>query len=96
MEQISKDEIDQMTELFKAFSDPSRIRIIWLLENDICVSELAEKLNMTQSAVSHQLSVLKVNGLVKKRRAGKQTYYKLADHHVRQVLRIGIEHVKER
>ena len=90
------EEIDQITELFKVLSDPARVRIIWMLNDEICVSELAEKLSMTQSAVSHQLGVLKVNGLVQKRRNGKQMYYKLTDKHVRQVLKIGIEHVSER
>lgn len=92
---MNKEEIDQITELFKALSDPARVRMIWMLNKEICVSELAERLHMTQSAVSHQLSVLKVNGLVKKRRDGKQIYYKLTDYHVRQVLKIGIEHVNE-
>ena len=93
---INREEINQMTGLFKALSDTARIRIILMLNNEICVSELAEKLNMTQSAVSHQLSVLKANGLVEKRRDGKQIYYKLTDNHVTQVLKIGMEHVKER
>ncbi len=93
---INREEINQMTGLFKALSDTARIRIILMLNNEICVSELAEKLNMTQSAVSHQLSVLKANGLVEKRRDGKQIYYKLTDNHVTQVLKIGMEHVNER
>ena len=96
MEEMQQEEIDQITELFKVLSDPARVRMIWMLNEEICVSELAEKLSMTQSAVSHQLGVLKVNGLVQKRREGKQMYYKLIDHHVRQVLKIGMEHVKER
>lgn len=95
MQQMNKEEINQMAELFKTLSDPARVRIIWMLNKEICVSELAEKLNMTQSAVSHQLSVLKVNGLVKKRRDGKQMYYRLTDNHVRQVLEIGIEHIND-
>lgn len=96
MEKIQQEEIDQMTELFKVLSDPARVRIIWMLYEEICVSELAEKLRMTQSAVSHQLGVLKVNGIVQKRRAGKQMYYKLTDNHVKQMLKIGMEHVNER
>lgn len=82
--------------MFKVLSDSARIRMIWMLNKEICVSELAEKLSMIQSAVSHQLGVLKVNGLVKKRREGKQMYYKLKNNYVRQVLKIGMEHVNER
>lgn len=92
-QQIKEDEIEQLTGLFKILGDTTRLKMIWLLDSEICVSELAKKLEMEQSAVSHQLSILKAGGLVDKRRDGKQVYYKLVDAHVRQVLKVGMENV---
>ena len=80
-----------MTELL---GDPTRIRLLCLLmEGDACVSDLASQLGMTISAVSHQLSLLKANKLVKHRRSGKMIFYTLVDDHVRMVLETGTEHV---
>ncbi len=87
---------DQLADLFKVFGDSSRIRILYrLLENEYCVQDLAENLAMTQSAVSHQLKVLKMSKLVKNRRDGKQIYYSLADDHVSTILAMGKEHLEE-
>ena len=85
-----------LAELFKIFGDSTRIRILYVLfEAEVCVCDLAEALNMTQSAVSHQLKVLKLAKLIKSRRDGKSIYYSLADEHVRTIIAMGIEHIEE-
>jgi ArsR family transcriptional regulator len=85
-----------LAELFKVFGDSSRIKILFaLFSNEICVCDLAESLGMTQSAVSHQLKILKTAGLVKARRDGKQMIYSLADDHVRTIMGQGKEHIEE-
>ncbi len=85
-----------LADLFKVFGDRSRIRILYkLLEDEYCVQDLADSLSMTQSAVSHQLKVLKMSKLVKNRRDGKQMYYSLADDHVSTILSMGKEHLQE-
>lgn len=85
-----------LAELFKVFGDSTRIRILFVLfESEVCVCDLAEALNMTQSAVSHQLKVLKQAKLVKNRRDGKSIFYSLADDHVRTIIDQGMNHVEE-
>lgn len=85
-----------VAELFKVFGDVTRIRILFLLlENEMCVCDIALILNMQQSAISHQLRVLKQARLVKYRREGKTVFYSLADSHVKTMLSQGIEHVTE-
>ena len=85
-----------LADVFKVFGDSSRIKILFaLFSNEICVCDLAESLNMTQSAVSHQLKILKTAGLVKARRDGKQMIYSLADDHVRTIMGQGKEHIEE-
>lgn len=92
----SEDKLYDLAELFKAFGDSTRIRILFaLFEADICVCDLAESLNMTQSAISHQLRLLKQAGLVNGRREGKQIIYYLADDHVRTIISMGMEHINE-
>lgn len=87
---------DDLADLFKVFGDSSRIRILYkLLEDEYCVQYLADALDMTQSAVSHQLKILKMNKLVKSRREGRQIYYSLADDHVSTILSMGKEHISE-
>lgn len=89
-------ELDALAELFKVFGDPTRIRILFVLfEAEVCVCDLARALNMTQSAVSHQLRILKQSCLVKNRREGKSVFYSLADDHVRTVIAQGREHILE-
>ena len=89
-------ELYDLAELFKVFGDSTRIRILYVLsENEECVGNIAQILNMTQSAISHQLRILKQNKLVKVRRDGKQIYYSLADDHVRVILAMGKEHIEE-
>ena len=85
-----------LAELFKVFGDSTRIRILYVLsEAEVCVGDIAQILNMTQSAISHQLRILKQNKLVKVRREGKQIYYSLADDHVRGIIAMGREHIEE-
>lgn len=86
----------RVAELFKVFGDPTRIRILHALtENELCVQEIADSLSMTQSAISHQLRILKQSALVKFRRDGKTIYYSLADEHVATIMHQGLEHVCE-
>lgn len=91
-----EEELYDLAELFKVFGDSTRIRILFVLfEAEVCVCDLAETLNMTQSAVSHQLRILKQNKLVKSRREGKSVFYSLADGHVRAIIDQGREHIEE-
>ena len=85
-----------LAELFKIFGDSTRIRILYaLFEEEMCVCDIAQLLNMTQSAISHQLRLLKQSKLVKNRRDGKTVYYSLADDHVRTVINQGMDHIME-
>lgn len=85
-----------LSELFKVFGDSTRIKILWALdESEMCVCDIAYLLNMTQSAISHQLRVLKEARLVKYRKEGKIVYYSLDDEHVKQIFDQGITHIKE-
>lgn len=85
-----------LAELFKVFGDSTRIRILYaLFESELCVGDMAQILNLTQSAVSHQLRILKDAKLVKFRREGKIIFYSLDDDHVRTMLSMGMEHVEE-
>lgn len=85
-----------LAELFKIFGDSTRIRILYLLfESEMCVCDIAQLLGMTQSAISHQLQVLKKSKLVKYRRQGKTVFYSLADAHVRTIIGQGMEHISE-
>ena len=93
----NEDELYDLAELFKVFGDSTRIRILFVLfESEVCVCDLAETLNMTQSAVSHQLRILKQAKLIKNRREGKSIFYSLADGHVRTIISQGIEHIEEK
>jgi ArsR family transcriptional regulator, lead/cadmium/zinc/bismuth-responsive transcriptional repressor len=85
-----------LAELFKVFGDTTRIRILWALdEAEMCVCDIAFLLNMTQSAISHQLRVLRQAGLVKSRREGKIVFYSLEDEHVRLIFEQGLVHISE-
>ena len=91
-----EEELFDLAELFKIFGDSSRIRILFvLLEAEVYVCDMAAALNMTQSAVSHQLALLKKSKLVKTRRDGKSIFYSLADDHVRAIISQGMEHILE-
>ena len=83
-----------LSEFFKVLGNPTRIRILFILmEREACAGELAERLSITQSAVSHQLNLLRSSKLIKYRRDGKWIVYSLADTHVRMVVEKGVEHV---
>ena len=85
-----------LAELFRIFGDSTRIKILYVLfEAEMCVCDIAELLHMTQSAISHQLRVLKQSKLVKFRREGKTVFYSLADDHVRTIIGMGMEHLCE-
>ena len=85
-----------LAELFKVFGDSTRIKVLYaLFESELCVGDIAQILNISQSAVSHQLRTLKQSKLVKFRREGKNIFYSLADDHVRSIINQGIEHVEE-
>ena len=91
-----EDDLYDLAELFKVFGDSTRIKILYVLfESELCVCDIAELLNMTQSAISHQLRVLKQARLVKYRRDGKSIYYSLADSHIRTIFNSAFEHVME-
>ena len=85
-----------LAELYKVFGDSSRVRILCTLsQQELCVCDLAELLRLSQSAVSHQLRILKQAKLVKFRREGKSIIYSLADDHVRRIINQGMEHLTE-
>ena len=92
----AEDQLYDLAELFKVFGDSTRIKILYaLFEAEMCVCDIAQLLGMSQSAISHQLQVLKKSKLVKYRRKGKTVFYSLADSHVRTILGQGMEHVTE-
>lgn len=92
----TEEELYDLAELFKVFGDSTRIRILFqLFDKELSVGELADLLNMNQSAVSHQLKVLKQAKLVKNRRDGKSIIYSLDDEHVRTIIAMGIDHIEE-
>lgn len=95
--QLPDDEdLYDLAELFKIFGDSTRIRILYVLfEEEMCVCDIARVLTMTQSAISHQLRLLKQSKLVKNRREGKTVFYSLADEHVRAIINQGMEHILE-
>lgn len=91
-----EEDLYDLAELFKVFGDSTRIKILWALhEAEMCVCDIAVLLNMTQSAISHQLRVLKQAHLVKNRKEGKVVYYSLDDDHVKQIFDQGLDHVNE-
>ena len=101
IEKVKKTMPDEETlfdiaELFKVFGDSTRIRILFVLfQSEMCVCDLAQSLNMNQSAISHQLKILKQAKLVTGRREGKSVIYSLADEHVRTIIDQGREHIEE-
>lgn len=94
--QPAEEVLYDLAELFKVFGDSTRIRILYaLIESELCVGDIAQMLNLGQSAVSHQLKLLKDAKLVKFRREGKVIFYALDDDHVRTILNMGMEHIEE-
>ena len=96
VQMLDEEELADLAELFKVFGDSTRIKILYaLFEEELCVCDIAEVLNMTISAVSHQLRILKQNKLVKNRREGKSIFYSLDDDHVKKIIAMGKEHIEE-
>ena len=91
-----KETLEQIAELFKGFCDPTRVHILSLLERqELCVTDIADAVALSQSAISHQLRILKQMHLIKYRREGQNLLYSLADDHVKTILQMGLEHVLE-
>lgn len=87
----------ELSDLFAVFGDFTRVRILWALDQiEMCVCDISFLLNMTQSAISHQLRILKQADLVKSRKEGKNVYYSLKDAHVQRILKQGLSHVEEK
>lgn len=92
----SRETMEQIGELFKGFADSTRVQILFLLvRRELCVTDIAETVDLSQSAISHQLRLLKQMHLIKFRREGKNILYSLADDHVKTILEMGLEHVLE-
>lgn len=90
-------ELQQLTELYRAMGDLTRMKILWiLLEKECCVNELAHIINFNAPAISHQLKTLRYAHLVKSRRCGKNIYYQLSDEHVKWILTQTLEHISEK
>ncbi len=86
----------ELSDFFKVMGDSTRIQLLWALEeSEMCVGDLAVLLDMTKSAISHQLKVLRLSKLVKTQKQGKNVYYSLDDNHVKMILKKSLEHVKE-
>lgn len=95
-EMPTDDIIGKLSDVFKVFGDGTRIRILWVLfDKEVCVFDIAEAVGMTQSAVSHQLRVLKQARLIKARRDGKNTFYSLDDEHVKRIIEQVMIHISE-
>ena len=89
--------IYEMTNFFKTFADETRLKILCILDRvkSMCVCDIAVALNMTKSAISHQLKYLKDNNLIVSEKKGKIVFYSLADKHVKDIFEIGVKHVEE-
>ena len=93
---IPEEELSDLAELFKVFGDSTRVRILYdLINGEKNVTEICEDLEMNQSAVSHQLKIVRVSKLINARRSGKAMIYSLADEHVKTIIAMGIEHIEE-
>lgn len=94
---LSDDAVNELAEFFKVFGDATRLRILHALSMaEMCVCDLCELLGMNQSAVSHQLKVLRQSRLIKYRREGRNVYYSLDDEHIQQIFEVGLKHIMEK
>lgn len=94
---LTDEKLYDLADFFKVFGDSTRIKILWALDHaEMCVCDLAVLLNMTKSAISHQLKTLRQEKLVKYRREGKNAFYSLLDEHVKIILEVGLEHIQEK
>lgn len=95
-EELPEELVGRLTDVFKVFGDSTRIKILWnLFDKEICVAEISERTKMSQSAVSHQLRILKQARLIKARRDGKNTFYSLDDEHVKRIVEQVMIHITE-
>ncbi|MFI3208532.1 MAG: metalloregulator ArsR/SmtB family transcription factor [Eubacteriales bacterium] len=91
---LSLETISEISILFKILGDPTRVKIVWALEQEeLCVCDIAASLNMTKSAISHQLALLRKHHIVKPRRSGKQVFYSLDDEHITLIIEMAKTHV---
>lgn len=89
-------DFDDLAALYKVFSDPSRVKILWAVaRQEMCVCDIGSMLDMSMAAISHHLKILRLSNLVKFRKDGKVVYYRLADNHVKEILDCGFEHIHE-
>ena len=96
MIQNSRETLIELSEFYKTFSDQTRLRILdVLLNKPLCVNEISEILDITQSAISHQLKNLRASNLVKTEKIGQKVYYSISDNHIEIILKYGLEHIKE-
>ncbi len=96
MVNVNDDEIQRVADLFGNASDPTRLRILLMLfQGELCVCSISDNLDVSVSAVSHQLKILRTGGLVARRKQGRHVYYSLADSHVETLISVGLEHVRE-
>jgi ArsR family transcriptional regulator len=92
-----EEELNKLSQLFKVIGDPTRIKILWVLDNhEMCVCDIANALNMTKSSISHQLAILRKEKIVTYKKCGKEVYYTLFDNHVNKLYEIGLEHILHR
>ncbi len=93
---VTTDEVEMLADLFSHTSDPTRLKVLLhLLEGEQCVCAISDKLDVSVSAVSHQLRRLRTGGLISRRKQGRHVYYSLADDHVRTLISVGLEHIRE-
>ena len=96
MKLLNEDLVIDLSELFKIFGDSTRIKIInVLLDEELCVNDISKRINVSQSAVSHQLRILKTSKLVKYRKEANMIYYSLDDDHIKKIFELGCEHINE-
>lgn len=89
--------LENLSQLFKILGDPTRIKILWTLDNnEMCVCDIANVLNMTKSSISHQLAILRTKGIIKHRKSGKEVYYMLDDEHIKKLYEIGLKHMEHK
>lgn len=94
--ELNQKKLYELANLYKTFSDPSRLSILnYLLHNKACVYDISQNTNMSQSAVSHQLKYLRQTNFVKSERKGREIYYELSDDHIEKIMKLGFEHIEE-
>lgn len=95
-EMLTQDEFSDLSNVFKMFADATRLKILSILfQHELCVCDISALLEMNQSAISHQLSILRQNRIIKSRRSGKNMYYSLDDEHIEEIYKTGLSHIKE-